>query len=56
VKGASVAIVGRNLAILHRNTPHIDPDQAINSGNIQGIEGAQLPSTRTIGFNVNFQF
>jgi TonB-linked SusC/RagA family outer membrane protein len=56
VKGASVAIVGRNVAILQKNTPHLDPDQAISSGNTQGIEGAQLPSTRTIGFNVNIKF
>ncbi len=56
VKGVSVAIVGRNLWILKKYTPHIDPDQAISSSNIQGIEGAQLPSTRTVGFNVNIRF
>jgi TonB-linked SusC/RagA family outer membrane protein len=56
VKGVNVALVGRNVAILHKNTPHLDPDQAISSGNIQGLEGAQLPSTRTIGFNVGIKF
>lgn len=56
LKQANLAFVGRNLAILQRSTPHIDPDNAISSGNIQGIEGAQLPSTRTLGFNLNVKF
>lgn len=56
LKQANLAFVGRNLAILQRNTPHIDPDNAISSGNIQGLEGAQLPSTRTLGFNLNIKF
>ena len=35
----------------------IDPEQASNgSGNVQGIEGGSMPSTRTYGFNVQFKF
>ena len=50
----SVGIYGRNLAILHKNVPHIDPEVATSSSNIQGFEGGQLPAERTIGFNLKF--
>lgn len=53
-RNITIAIVGRNLAILHKNIPHLDPEASLSSGNIQGIEGAQLPSLRTVGFNLNF--
>ncbi len=56
-QGASIGVVGRNLAILHRNTPHIDPETGFSSLNSeQGQEFGQLPSTRSIGFNLNFNF
>jgi len=52
-KNISVSLVGRNLAILHKNVPHIDPESAFSSANgAQGMEFGQIPSTRTIGFNV----
>ncbi len=55
--GASVSLIGRNLAILHRNIPHIDPETGFSSKNSeQGQEFGQLPSTRSIGFNLNFNF
>lgn len=35
----------------------IDPETAsYSSGNVQGIEGGSLPSTRTYGINVQFKF
>lgn len=52
----SLSLVGRNLAILHRNIPNIDPEAAINSGNVQGFEGGQLPTERSIGVNLNVKF
>jgi TonB-linked SusC/RagA family outer membrane protein len=55
---ARISIVGRNLAILHQNTPKgIDPEAATNSTNRGlGIEfGSFLPS-RNFGFNINFSF
>ena len=56
-QGASVSLVGRNLAILHRNTPHIDPETGFSSVNAeQGQEFGQLPSTRSIGINLNLNF
>jgi hypothetical protein len=53
---ASVALVGRNLWIIHKNVPHIDPETAFNTGNAQGTESLQLPTTRSLGFNVSLNF
>ncbi|MEX0660918.1 MAG: SusC/RagA family TonB-linked outer membrane protein [Balneolaceae bacterium] len=49
-----VALVGRNLWIIHKEAPHIDPETAFNTGNVQGLESNQFPSTRSLGFNVRF--
>ena len=49
-----IAFIARNLWTFGTAIKHFDPEQATNSGNIQGIEGAQLPSTRTWGFNLSF--
>ncbi|HIP48205.1 MAG TPA: SusC/RagA family TonB-linked outer membrane protein [Lutibacter sp.] len=55
--GVSVSIVGRNLAILHKNVPHIDPETSFSDSNgDQGQEFGQLPSARSIGFNLNLKF
>ncbi len=56
VKGASVSLVGRNLQILMKHTPGIDPETNLSAGNDQGIESTQLPPTRSYGFNVNLKF
>jgi TonB-linked SusC/RagA family outer membrane protein len=44
---ASVSLVGRNLA-LWSNMPEVDPDT--------GSDNLQTPSTRNMGFNLNFSF
>jgi len=56
LQGVSVALVGRNLAILHRNTEDIDPEVAFNTGNGQGLESLSNPTTRTYGINLNIKF
>lgn len=51
----TVGLYGRNLWLMHSNIPHLDPTALTNStSNIQGIEGAALPSVRTYGFNLSF--
>jgi hypothetical protein len=55
-QGATVAIVGRNLWIIHKNVPNIDPETAFNNGNGQGLEDLTLPTVRNIGFNINLKF
>ncbi|OAB76094.1 SusC/RagA family TonB-linked outer membrane protein [Cochleicola gelatinilyticus] len=48
---------GRNLAVWGLDNDDFDPEVASSgSGNIQGAEGGSLPSTRTIGFNVELKF
>ncbi len=56
--GARISLVGRNLAILKRNTPDgYDPESAGNtSGNLQGREYGQLPGARSVGFNLSLEF
>lgn len=56
IKDASVSVVGRNLWILLKNTPNIDPESNYQTGNYQGLEHATLPSTRTVGFDVTLKF
>jgi hypothetical protein len=51
----SVGVYGRNLAILHKNVPNIDPETALGSGSIQGYENGQHPSARVMGFNINLK-
>jgi TonB-linked SusC/RagA family outer membrane protein len=53
----SVSVIGRNLAILYKNAPHIDPETGFdNSTEQQGMEFGQLPSARSIGFSLNVKF
>ncbi|WP_291724594.1 SusC/RagA family TonB-linked outer membrane protein [Bernardetia sp.] len=53
---ASLSFVARNVAILFRNAPHIDPQDGVSASNIQGFEGGQLPGERSWGFNLNLSF
>lgn len=53
-RNVTVSIVGRNLALLYSKAPHIDPETAFGNGNLQGIEHAQLPTARSVGFNLSF--
>jgi len=55
-QAASIAAVGRNLLIIHKNAPNIDPETAFNTGNGQGLEDLTLPTVRNIGFNINLKF
>ncbi|GAB4040646.1 SusC/RagA family TonB-linked outer membrane protein [Spirosoma jeollabukense] len=49
------ALVGRNLALLYKNLPHIDPETSYyGDGNVQGFENGNTPSARSMGFNLNF--
>ncbi len=57
LSGASVSAIARNLAILYKKAPHIDPETGFdNSNGQQGMEFGQLPSARSIGFSINLKF
>jgi TonB-linked SusC/RagA family outer membrane protein len=57
MEGITISIVARNVALLYSNTLGFDPEQVNSiSNDAQGYEGGSLPSTRSIGFNINFKF
>jgi TonB-linked SusC/RagA family outer membrane protein len=57
IKGLNVSVVGRNLAVWSK-VPHIDPETSSLSGGtiVPGIESVGMPTTRSWGFNVGFNF
>lgn len=56
LKGIDLALIGRNLAILHKNLPYADPEDSFSSGNLQGIQIGTYPAVRSYGFNVKLKF
>ena len=56
VEDITLSLFGRNLAILASDVPYIDPQIVTSAGNIQGLENAQIPSTRTVGANLTLKF
>lgn len=53
---ASLTLTGRNLWIIHKNAPNIDPEAALTAGNAQGVEAYSLPTARSFGLNVAVKF
>lgn len=57
LSGMRISAFGRNLFAWGLDWKGMDPENvSYGSGNIQGLEGGSLPSTRTYGFNVSFKF
>ena len=56
IKGVNFSLVARNLAILMKHTPNIDPESNYSSTNGQGLELSGYPPIRSMGFNVNVKF
>jgi len=56
LQSATISAVGRNLWIIFKNVPNIDPETAFNTGNAQGLEDLTLPTVRNFGFNINLKF
>lgn len=48
----AIALVGRNVAILSKNTKHFDPEASLSSGNQQGIETGSYPTPKQIGVDL----
>jgi hypothetical protein len=55
-KSITVSLVGRNLWVISKKVPNIDPESTYNAGNAQGLEFAGMPITRTMGINLNLKF
>jgi len=56
VQGANVSLVARNLAVLSKHTPNIDPESNYNNSVAQGLELAGVPPFRSFGLNINLKF
>ncbi|NJB84356.1 TonB-linked SusC/RagA family outer membrane protein [Lewinella marina] len=68
IRTARLSLTARNLLFLYRGkaildipgiperTMNFDPDIQLGAGNYQGVEYGNLPSTRTIGFNLQLGF
>ncbi len=57
LEGVRISAFGRNLLAWNLDWKGMDPENtSYGSGNIQGLEGGSLPSTRQFGVNVNFKF
>ena len=68
ISSLRLSAVARNLAFLYRGkatldipgiperTLQFDPDIQLGAGNFQGVEYGTLPSTRTIGLNLQIEF
>lgn len=57
VSQAQLSLVGRNVAMLYSTHSQIDPELNLLGGNLQGgLNYVTLPSTRSLGFNLNLVF
>ncbi|RKR04598.1 TonB-linked SusC/RagA family outer membrane protein [Flavobacterium sp. 90] len=50
------SLVGRNLFFFENKAKYFDPEAGAGTGNLQGIESFNIPSTRDYGVNVKFGF
>lgn len=53
-----IGFQGRNLAVFNTSVPHVDPETNLfgSASNGAGIERGSVPSTRSLGFNLQVNF
>ena len=56
VKSMQVSVYGRNLGFLYNASGVLDPGMNVGTGNIQGMEGFGLPTTKQFGASLKFVF
>ncbi|MCT4648198.1 MAG: TonB-dependent receptor, partial [Carboxylicivirga sp.] len=57
IKGASISFIGRNLFFIYRDMDNFDPESSFSTSNFsQGVLWYNLPTTRSLGFNLNVNF
>lgn len=56
LQSLSVSFVARNLLILHKDAPNIDPESTFSNSNAQGFEMFGVPRTRSYGVNLMVKF
>ncbi len=56
IKDAQISLIGRNLFFFKNNAPY-DPDALMSTNNnLQGVDAFGLPTNRSFGINVKFNF
>lgn len=56
IQNLKLSLVVNNVCFLYNKLPDFDPESTYTTGNAQGVETASIPSTRSIGFNLNISF
>ena len=56
VRSVNISFVGRNLWLIKSHIPGIDPESSFTTTSAQGWENGSYPSTRSLGFNLKFEF
>ncbi|MEP7267265.1 MAG: TonB-dependent receptor, partial [Saprospiraceae bacterium] len=57
IKGLKVSFIANNVLMLKKWVPNIDPESfGYSSDNLVGMESTGVPTTRSIGFNINAKF
>jgi TonB-linked SusC/RagA family outer membrane protein len=56
IKSIGTSVYARNLFYIYRDSKIIDPELTNSSGNVQGIEGGNMPTPLTYGVNLSFRF
>ncbi len=57
IKGVKLSFVANNVFMIKKWVPNIDPEAfGYSSDNVVGMESPTLPSTRSLGFNLNIKF
>ncbi len=57
IRGLRLNLVANNVLMLKKWVPNIDPDSfGYSSDNLVGMESPGVPTTRSIGFNLNVKF
>lgn len=56
IDNLSMSFFGRNLWIIHKNTPYSDPEAGLGAGNVQGYQSGAYPAVKEIGASLKFEF
>ena len=54
-QGINLSLIGRNLWIIHKNTPYSDPEAGLSAGNNLGNQSGAYPAVREYGFNIGLR-
>jgi outer membrane receptor protein involved in Fe transport len=56
IHSIELSLYGRNLGFLYNASKILDPGMSLGIDNFQGVDGFNVPGSRTFGINANFKF